>query len=380
MRIDSLSSLKVALVHDWLISPGGAEGVLKEFASLFPEAPIFTSVYDRKTMGSMFAENRVSASYMQKIPFAKRHYRKMLALMPRAFEEFDLSGFDLVLSSSSCCAKGVISPASTLHISYVHTPMRYAWDLYPDYVRQVGFLTRLAMRFQMTNIRQWDALSGIRVDRYLANSREVAARISKTYRRDAVVLHPPVQTDFYSLDSNPDRYENFYLVVSRLVAYKRVDLAVNACNKLGRKLIVIGSGPEEKRLKKLAGPGVSFLGQVSNNEIREHYRSCRALLFPALEDFGITPVEAQACGKPVIALGRGGALDTVIPGLTGVFFSEQTENSLISGIKEFEDRLWDRARIRRHAEKYDRKIFLSKLQNFILETLNDFSNIKHRVL
>jgi len=380
MLIDSLSSLKVALVHDWLISPGGAEWVLKEFASLFPEAPIFTAVYDRKTMGSMFAKDRVSTSYMQRIPFAKRHYRKMLALMPRAFEEFDLSDFELVLSSSSCCAKGVISPASTLHISYVHTPMRYAWDLYPDYIRQAGFLTRLAMRFQMTNIRQWDALSGIRVDRYLANSREVAARISKTYRRDAVVLHPPVRTDFYSLDSNPDRYDNYYLIVSRLVTYKRVDLAINACNKLDRRLIIIGSGPEERRLKRLAGPRVCFLGQVSDNEIRKHYRGCRALLFPALEDFGITPVEAQACGKPVIALGRGGALDTVVPGVTGVFFDEQTENSLINGIKEFENQHWDSARIRRHAEKYDRSIFLSKLQDFILEALNDFSNIEHRVL
>ncbi|CAD7842089.1 Glycosyltransferase [Olavius algarvensis spirochete endosymbiont] len=380
MPIDSLNGLKVALVHDWLISPGGAERVLKEFAYLFPEASIFTAVYDRKTMGSMFAENRILVSYMQRVPFAKKHYRKMLALMPRAFEEFDLSDFDLILSSSSCCAKGVISSASTLHISYVHTPMRYAWELYPDYIRQVGFLTRLAMRIQMSSIRQWDALSGIRVDKYLANSREVAARISKTYRRDAAVLHPPVRTDFYSPDSNPDRCDDYYLVVSRLVAYKRVDLAIKACNKLGRKLIIIGSGPQEKRLKKLAGPQIFFLGEVSDSRIREHYRNCRAFLFPAFEDFGITPVEAQACGRPVVALGRGGALDTVIPGLTGVFFDEQAEDSLINGIRELENHHWDSVKIRHHAEKYDRKIFLSKLQGFILEALNDFSSIEHRVL
>ena len=380
MPIESLNGLKVALVHDWLISPGGAERVLKEFVTLFPEAPIFTALYDKKTMGSMFAEARVIASYMQRIPFARKHYRKMLALMPRAFEEFDLSDFDLVLSSSSCCAKGIISSASALHISYVHTPMRYAWESYPDYIREVGFLTRLAMRIQMTRIRQWDALSGIRVDKYLANSREVAARIAKTYRRDAVVLHPPVRTDFYSLGPNPDRYEDYYLIVSRLVAYKRVDLAINACNRLGRKLIIIGSGPQEEKLKKLAGSRIYFLGQVSDNEIREHYRSCRALLFPTFEDFGITPVEAQACGKPIVALGRGGALDTVIPGLTGVFFDEQTENSLIDGIRELEDHHWDSTKIRVHAEKYDRKIFLSKLQSFVLEALNAFHNIEHRVL
>lgn len=307
MRTSSLKGLRVALVHDWLVSPGGAERVLREFASLFPTAPIFTTVYDRKTMGGMFAENRVLTSYMQKIPFAKKHYRKMLALMPRAFEEFDLRNFDLILSSSSCCAKGVISPANTVHISYVHTPMRYAWDLYSDYVKQAGFLTRLAMKIQMPSIRQWDALSGMRVDKYLANSREVAARIAKTHRRDAAVLHPPVQTDFYSPGSHPGRYDDYYLIVSRLVAYKRVDLAVRACSKLGKKLIVIGSGPEGKRLRRLAGPRVSFLGQISDNEIREHYRNCRALLFPTLEDFGITSIEAQACGKPVVALGRGGS-------------------------------------------------------------------------
>jgi len=380
MPIDSLNGLKVALVHDWLISPGGAEQVLEEFASLFPGAPIFTAVYDKKKMGSMFAENRIVASYMQRIPFAKKHYRKMLALMPRAFEEFDLSDFDLVLSSSSCCAKGVISSATTLHISYIHTPMRYAWDLYPNYLRQAGFLTRLAMRIQMTSIRRWDALSGMRVDKYLANSREVAARISKTYRRDAVVLHPPVRTDFYSLGSNPDEYDDYYLVVSRLVAYKRIDLAIRACNKLGRKLLIIGSGPQEKRLKKLAGPRIFFLGRVSDNEIREHYRRCRAFLFPAFEDFGITPVEAQACGKPVVALGRGGALDTVIPGLTGVFFNAQTEDSLINGIRELESRHWNSSKISHHARKFDRKIFLSKLQGFILKALNDFSSIEHRVL
>jgi len=380
MPIDSLRGLKVALTHDWLISPGGAELVTKEFASLFPEAPIFTTVYDRNKMGSMFAEDRVSTSFMQRIPFAKKYYRKMLALMPRAFEEFNLNGFDLVLSSSSCCAKGIISSTNTFHISYVHTPMRYAWDLYPDYIREAGFLTRLAMRMQMSNIRQWDALSGLRVDKYLANSREVAARISKIYRRDATVLHPPVRTDFYTPDTDSDRCDDYYLIVSRLVAYKRIDLAIKACNKLGRRLIIIGSGPQEKRLKRIAGSQIFFLGQVSDNEIRKHYRNCRAFLFPAFEDFGIAPIEAQACGKPVVALGRGGALDTVLPGLTGVFFHEQTENSLINGIRELENRYWDRNSIRTHAEKYDRKIFLSKLQAFILEALSDFSNIEHKVL
>ncbi len=380
MPIESLSGLKVALVHDWLVSYGGAERVIEEFSRLFPEAPIFTAVYDEKSIGHAFPKERVRTSFIQRIPGSTKFYRKTLSLMPRAFEEFDLSGYDLVLSSSSSCAKGVLTSASTLHISYVHTPMRYAWDLYPEYLAEAGFLTRLGMRRQMPGIRQWDALSGQRVDRFLANSREVASRIHKTYRRDAAVLHPPVSTDFFAPKADPENHNGYYLILSRFVPYKRIDLAIRACNEMGRKLVVVGSGPQEKELKKMSGPNIQFTGRISDEEIRDYYRQCRAFLFPGFEDFGITPVETQACGRPVVAYGKGGALDSVIPGKTGVFFEEQTVDSLVKGIRRLESINWDSDVIRKHAELFDRSKFLAKLRDFIIGAMNEKEERSYRVL
>ncbi len=380
MPIESLSGLKVALVHDWLVSYGGAERVLEEFSRLFPEAPIYTTVYDEKSIGHTFPKKRVRTSFMQRIPGSTKFYRKMLSLMPRAFEEFDLSGYDLVLSSSSSCAKGVLTSASTLHISYVHTPMRYAWDLYPEYLAEAGFLTRLGMRRQMPGIRQWDALSGQRVDCFLANSREVASRIYKTYRRSAAVLHPPVSTDFFTPDDNPGNHNDYYLILSRFVPYKRIDLAIRACNEMGRKLVVVGSGPQKKELKKMSGPNIQFTGRISDEEIRDYYRKCRAFLFPGFEDFGITPVETQACGRPVLAYGKGGALDSVIPGKTGVFFEDQTVDSLVRGIRRLESINWDSESIRKHAELFDRRKFLVKLRDFIIKAMNEKEERGYRVL
>jgi len=378
-RKKSINNLKTAIVHDWLTSYGGAERVVEELTGLFPDAPIYTSIYSRK-LKDIFPEEKIRTSYMQKLPGVHKYYRKLLSLMPRAFEEFDFSDYDLVISSSSSCAKGILTPASAMHISYVHTPMRYAWDLYPEYLSHSGFATRAAMRRLMPGIRQWDALTALRVDYFLANSTEVAARIKKTYRRDSYVLHPPVNTDFFTpLETTAEKSANtggtesiktpgngdYYLILSRFVEYKRIDLAIKACRTLNKPLVVIGSGPQEKELRKIAGPMTEFTGRLSDREIRSYYRNAKAFLFPGFEDFGITPVESMACGTPVIAYGKGGALDTVVPGKTGIFFYRQNEKALAEAIEESETVKWDSGIIRKHAEQFSRKIFTEKLTAFI---------------
>ena len=357
---DKLSGLKVAIVHEWLTIYGGSERVVEEFCKIFPEAPIFTTVYNEKNMGKIFPKEKVVTSFMQNIPGSLKYYTKMLSLMPGAFESFDLSGFDIVLSSSSSCAKGVITSADTLHFSYVHTPMRYAWDLYHEYMRSSGFLTKLAMKSLLPRIRQWDALTGLRVDYFMANSTITGKRINKIYRRNAKVVFPPVNTNYFTPgEGNP---EDFYLVLSRFVPYKRIDLAIKACNQLKRKLVIIGDGSQRKELKALAGETIEFTGKLNDEGTRSYYRKCRAFLFPGYEDFGITPVEAMACGKPVIAFGKGGALDTVVPGKTGCLFNEQSAESLKKAILDFEQTEFDSAAIREHAEKFSAERFREEIK------------------
>ncbi len=379
MPIDELKDLKVAIIHDWLVSYGGAERVVEVWADLFPKAPIYTTVYDEKNLGHTFPAERIRPSRMQGIPGVKKHYRKMLSLMPRAFEEFDLTGYDLILSSSSSCAKGVMTSAGSLHVSYVHSPMRYAWDLYAEYLREAHPIVRMGMRRQMPGIRQWDASTGLRVDKFLANSREVAARIENTYRREAAVLHPPVSTDFFTPDDS-ENPEDYYLILSRFIPYKRIDLAILACNQMNRRLIVIGDGPQKKELQKLAGPTIEFTGRIPDEEVVKYYQKCRGFLFPGFEDFGITPVETQACGRPVIAYGKGGALDSIIPDKTGIYFPEQTLESLMAAMEEFEGRKWDTSFIRKHAEGFSRPEFERKLQMFLTESLREKQEKKYRVL
>ncbi len=356
--------MKTAIVVDWLTQMGGAERVVLAIKELFPEAPIYATVYNPDTVDRVFHDMDVRTSFIQRLPGAKKSYQKYLPLMPTAVEQFDLSEFDLVISSSSSMAKGILTRAETVHVCYCHTPMRYAWDFYHEYLNgpDVGWLKRKVIPWLMNYIRMWDRLTADRVDYFIANSETVARRIKKHYHRDSVVINPPVEASFFTPG---DIDEDYFLVISRLVPYKRVDMAIQACNELGLPLRVIGTGPEFDRLKAMAGPTVKMMGRLSEEEIKTHYSQCRAFLFPGEEDFGITPLEAQASGRPVIAFGKGGALETVVDGKTGLFFAEQTVDSLKSSIKRFENTSFDRQVIRQHAEKYDKVSFQEAFKSFL---------------
>lgn len=368
--------MKVAIVHDWLVTYGGAERVVQQLLIMYPQADIYTLVYDEKKMGAFFAPEKVHASYLQKIPGATRLYTKLLKFMPGAFERFDLTGYDLVIASSSSCAKGVITSPKTPFVAYIHTPMRYAWDLYFDYLSHAGRLTRHFMRKWMPAIRQWDYISSQRVDTLVANSAYIARRIKKFWNRDATVVYPPVDTERLLPNGKPA--EDFYVVFSRFVSYKRIDLAISACSKLHRNLVVIGSGSEEKNLRQLAAQNdgsqstITFTGRISDDEVHSYLVRCRALIFCAEEDFGIIPVEAQACGRPVIAYGKGGALETVVEKKTGVFFGEQTVESLCDAISQFEaleqKNAFDAKKIVKHAAQFSNERFRKQMEQVIAET------------
>ena len=366
--------MKVAIIHDWLVTYGGAERVVEEILKIYPEADIFTLVYDEKKMGKIFPPEKVHTSFVQKIPCATKLYTKFLSLMPKAFESFDLSNYDLVIASSSSCAKGVITSPTTPYIAYIHSPMRYAWDLYFDYYKRSGFITRFFMKKQMPKIRQWDYISSQRIDTLVSNSAYIARRIKKFWNRDAKVIFPPVDTERISPNGLPP--EDFYVVFSRFVPYKRIDLAISACGKSGRKLVVIGAGKLEKELKTLASKykseNITFTGRISDDEVKVYLQRCRGLIFCAEEDFGIIPVEAQAAGRPVIAFGKGGALETVQDGVTGVFFAEQTEDSLIDALDRFEklekDSAFKSNVISAWAKKFSAERFRNELKAAIEET------------
>lgn len=360
--------MKVAIIHDWLVNYGGAERVVDEMLKIYPEADIFTLVHDKKKMRGHFSNSKITTSFVQKIPFATRLYTKFLSLMPKAFESFDLSQYDLVIASSSSCAKGVIVPPGTPFVAYIHTPMRYAWDLYFDYYKRSGALTRLFMKAQMPKIRLWDFVSSQRIDSIVCNSSYIARRVKRFWNRDSKVIFPPVGTD--RLFPNGKDAEDFYVVFSRLVAYKRIDIAIEACGALGKKLVVIGSGKEEKRLKKLAekysDAQIKFTGRISDDEVRDYLQRCRALIFCAEEDFGIIPVEAQACGRAVVAYKKGGATETVIEGETGVFFEEQDAENCAKAILRFEEldseKKFASERIAAHAKNFGEERFRNEFK------------------
>ncbi len=360
--------MRVALVHYWLLNWRGGEKVLKAIADLFPQADIYTHVADPALIAREFSSRRVSTTFIARLPFARRQYQKYLPLMPLALEQLDLSGYDLVISSESGPAKGVVVGPDTLHVCYCHSPMRYVWDRFHEYQAHHGRLARAAMAPLLHYIRTWDQVSAQRVDSYVANSRFVAGRIAKYYRRSAEVIYPPVALDQFDA-SRPA--EDFYLSVGQLVRYKRADLLVDAFNALGKPLVIIGEGELLRDLQRRARPNVRLLGHQPFEVIRDHYARCRALVFPGVEDFGIVPVEAMASGKPVIAFGYGGALETVVDGLTGLFFSEQTPEALIDAVRRFEsstDR-FDRRRIREHATQFSEQEFRKRFEAHIADAL-----------
>jgi len=357
--------MKVALVHDYLNQMGGAERVVMAFHEIFPDAPVYTSIYDPQRVDPAFQKMDIRTSFMQKFPLVTKHHQPYLPFYPFAMESLNLRSYDLVLSSSSAFAKGVITRPETMHICYCHTPMRWCWN-YDEYVEreQLGKIARSVLPFFITGLRTWDQTSSMRVDHFIANSPMVAERIRKYYRRDAVVIPPPVDASRFSFDPTAQP-EDYFLIVSRLIPYKRIDLAIDACNKLHLPLVIVGSGRDLERLRKMAGPTIRFLGRLSDKEVLYYYAHCRAFLFPGEEDFGITPLEAQASGRPVLAYSAGGALASVIDGVTGAFFKEQTVESLASVLEAFDEHRFDPQTIRNHALEFDMPRFHRRILQFI---------------
>jgi len=361
--------MRVAIVHYWLVSMRGGEKVVEALCDLYPEADIFTLVYDPDRVSEKIRSHKVRSSFLQRIPGAVRNYQSLLPLMPFALESFDLSGYDLIISSESGPAKGIIPQPHTPHICYCHSPMRYIWDHYQTYLASAGRLQRAAMPLLAPMLRSWDVNTSARVDRFVANSRHVAARIRKYYRRPATVLYPPVSIG----DFTPSREtDDFYLCAGQIVPYKRLDLAVAAFTKMGRNLVVIGEGKGMTELKRQAGPTIRFLGRVGFAELKEKLARCRALIFPGEEDFGIVPVEAMASGRPVIAFASGGALETVIPGHTGILFEEQSVAALIDAVLAYEaaERSFSPQAIRAHAATFSEERFKSGMRRVVEEELH----------
>lgn len=367
--------MKVAIVHDWLTGMRGGERCLEVFCEIFPQAHLYTLLYVPGSVSPLIEQMPIKTSFIQKLPFSKKGYRKYLPLFPMAVEGFNLKEYDLILSCSHCVAKGIIPSPEALHISYLLTPMRYAWDMYPEYFWENK---SWMIPFFIHYLRMWDVTSSQRVDHFLCISRHVKNRIMKFYRREAEVIHPPVDISRFRVQNEK---EDFFLIVSSFAPYKRIDLAVEAFNRLGFSLKVIGSGPQEKRLKSMARSNVEFLGWQPDEVVSDHYSRCRALIFPGEEDFGIVLLEAMASGRPVIAYGRGGALETIVPygqkdkaggnAPTGLFFHEQNVDSLIEAIKQFEkiEMDFDPVAIRNHTLRWDREIFKGKIKDNIFKKM-----------
>jgi glycosyltransferase involved in cell wall biosynthesis len=356
--------MRIALIHYWLLNWRGGERVLKAIANIFPQADIYAHVYDPSLAQREFPGRKIRTTFIARLPFARRHYQKYLPLMPMALEQLDLRDYDLVISNESGPAKGVIVGPHTQHLCYCLSPMRYVWDMYPDYRASTGVITRAVMGPMLHYVRIWDQLSAQRVDQYAAISHFVAARIAKYYRRHADIIYPPVSVDDFATSSSS---EDFYLSVGQLVAYKRADLMVEAFNLLGKRLVVIGEGELMPKLRRLAKSNIQLLGRQPFDVIRDHYSRCRALVFPGTEDFGIVPVEAMASGKPVIAFAAGGALDTVIDGRTGVLFSEQSLQGLVGAVHRFEGLgdSFDPVAIRAHAEQFSTDRFTAQFRTYV---------------
>lgn len=358
--------MRVALVHDWLLTMGGAERVLEAVASLYPDAPIYSLIADPAALSAPLAQRTHHQSMIARLPMARRWYNRYLPLMPWAVEHLDLRAYDLVLSDCSAVAKGVRVAPGAVHVSYIHSPMRYLWDLYPEYRRQAGPATRLVMAATFPRLRRWDRAAAQRPTVLLANSHAVQARIHAHYGRKSRVLFPPVAVERF----NPHRPRgNYFLVLSRLVAYKRFDLAVAAANQLQVPLVVAGDGPERPRLERLAGPTVTFVGRPSDQAAARLLEEARALVLPGEEDFGIVMAEALAAGTPVVAYGAGGALDIVTPEETGWLFYEQTPEALTEAMARVSQQVFAPDRLRRQAERFAPRRFLDQYQDVVARAL-----------
>ncbi len=363
-----MSAERVVLVHDWLTGMRGGEKVLEVLCGMYPGADLLTLVHVPSSVSPVIERHRPRTSFLQRLPGIRRLYRYCLPLFPIAIEQFDLDGYDLIISTSHCAAKAVVKTGRARHLCYCFTPMRYAWDQFDAYfgTGRVGPLASLMLRPMLGALARWDAATAGRADRYVAISHHVATRIRRYYNRDAAVIYPPVNTQFYCPDSTTP--EAFLLMVSALVPYKRIDIAIEAAQLAGMPLRIAGAGPERDRLRALAAErhaDVEFLGALTDTDIRQLYRRAAAVLLPGEEDFGIVPLEAQACGRPVVALARGGALETVIDGVTGVLVQEPTARGFADGILRCTRTTFDNAAIRAHATKFDTSVFARSIQQAI---------------
>ena len=360
--------LRVALVHDWLTGMRGGEKCLEVMCELFPDAPIYTLLHVKGAMSPLIESKTIHTSFLQRFPFVEQKYRMYLPLFPFAIEAFDFSDYDLLLSTSHCVAKGAKPRGDTLHLCYCFTPMRYVYEMYDDYFGkgQAGMATRMAMKIVAPLLRAWDKKTADRVHHFVAISEHVRQRIHRHYGREAEVIFPPVDTAKFQASR---RDKGYYLIVSALVPYKKVDLAVKAFNKIGKRLIIVGKGPDEEKLRYLAKPNVEFLGWKSDDELALLYAGCTALVFPGEEDFGIVPLEAMASGKAVIAYGKGGALETVQDGLSGVFFYKQTVEALEIAVSKAEQMQFDVENVRNRALRFSRSIYKDAMKKFIEEKI-----------
>lgn len=356
--------MKVALVHYWLVNMRGGERVLEEMCELYPQADIFTHVVDPNRISAKLASHKITTTFISRLPMARKLYKAYLPFTPLALEALDLRGYDLVISSESGPAKGVITHPDTMHVCYCHSPMRYIWNMYHEYMEESGALTRLIALPAFHYLRGWDYASAARVDYFVANSRAVASRIRKYYRRESEVIAPPVATELFRPSLVPPTH---YLFCSQLVGYKRCDHVIEAFNRMKKPLVVIGAGTEFDKLKAMAGPTIQMLGSQPLSALQAHYANCRALIFPAEEDFGIVPVEAMAAGRPIIAYGRGGALDTVVDGVTGVLYQPQTVDGLMAAVERFEamEAAFKPENLIAHAQQFSRIVFRTKFADFV---------------
>jgi glycosyltransferase involved in cell wall biosynthesis len=365
---------RVAIVHEWFTSMRGGEKCVEVLCEVFPGATLFALVHDPGSVSAVIERMPLHTSFIQKLPFSRERYRHYLPLFPAAVSRFDLRDFDCVISSSHCVAKGVRTAPGTLHLCYCYTPMRYIWGLYDDYFgkERAGLLTRMGMGMAVGYLRRWDVRTAAYPHHFIAISENVRQRIREIYGRSSDLIYPPVDTSRFAVSARDD---GFYLIVSALVPYKRVDLAVEAFNRSGERLLVVGDGPDLARLRHAARANVEFLGWQPDHTIAELYAACRAVVFPGEEDFGIVPVEAMASGKPVIAFARGGALETVVdrPEVsTGVLFSEQTVESLLSGVGRAREKTFDPDRMRAFAEQFDREAYKRQMEEYVVRRWSEF--------